>query len=175
MLAPNTAYYCESGADGEWTKGSNETLRFVYKRTWDDETTFDHFTGLAVDGKAVGEEGYDARRGSVVVDLLSTYLEGLNAGSHTLTTTFDDGEAATVTFTIKEAETSEGGGTTDGGAANTPSTGGGTGVGGSTNRTATPQTGDPASSALLVALIFAMLGAVLCILSRDIAKGDTPA
>ena len=30
VLAPDTVYYCESGADGEWTKGSGETLGFVY-------------------------------------------------------------------------------------------------------------------------------------------------
>ncbi|MBR3314178.1 MAG: hypothetical protein IKG18_08580 [Atopobiaceae bacterium] len=100
--APDTAYYCESGAGGVWTKGSSETLGFVYKRTWDDETTFDHFKGLSVDGKPVSAKGYEARRGSVVVDLLPSYLEALDTGSHTLTTEFDDGDDVTVAFEVKE-------------------------------------------------------------------------
>ena len=153
VLAPDTVYYCESGAGGVWTKGSSETLGFVYKRTWDDETTFDHFKGLSVDGKSVGAEGYEARRGSVVVDLLPSYLETLDAGSHTLTTEFDDGEAVTVAFTVKEAS-SPGNGNAGGS------------TGGSVSRTNTPQTGDYATSALFVALVLGIIGTVLCVFSR---------
>ncbi len=159
--APDTVYYCESGADGVWTKGSSETLGFVYKRTWDDETTFDHFKGLSIDGKPVSAEGYEARRGSVVVDLLPSYLETLDTGGHTLTTEFDDGDAVTTAFTVREAANEEGN-------SNVPSENGDAGglMGGSVSRTATPQTGDYATPALFVALVLSIVGAVLCVLSR---------
>ena len=186
--APDTVYYCESGADGAWTKGSNKTLGFVYKRTWDDETTFDHFKGLSVDDKSVSAEGYEARRGSVVVDLLPSYLESLDTGSHTLKTEFDDGDAVTVTFTVREAAATGGeessnvpsgsgdvasgdvasGDTASGDTANTMSGNGDAGglMGGSVSRTVTPQTGDYATRALSVALVLSIIGAVLCVLSR---------
>ncbi len=161
--APDTMYYCESGADGTWTKGSSKTLGFVYKRTRDDEMTFDHFKGLSVDGKAVSAEGYEARRGSVVVDLLPSYLETLATGSHKLTTEFDDGEAVTVAFTVKEASSSEGGGSST---APTGNGNAGESMGGSAGRTTTPQTGDYTTPALFVALVLGIIGAALCVLSR---------
>ena len=153
--APDTKYYCESGADGAWTKGSSKTLGFVYKRTWDDEKTFDHFKGLSVDGKAVSAEGYEARRGSVVVDLLPSYLETLGVGDHTLTTEFDDGDAVTVAFTVREGSNAPSGNGDAGGS-----------TGGSVGRAATPRTGDHATPAPFVALVLGVIGAVSCVLSR---------
>jgi hypothetical protein len=176
--APDTAYYCESGAGGVWKKGSSETLGFVYKRTWDDETTFDHFKGLSVDGKTVSAKGYEARRGSVVVDLLPSYLETLDTGSHTLTTEFDDGEAVTVAFTVKEAAAAGGGepSTTGGGeSSNAPSGNGGIGrsTAGAVSGTTIPQTGDYATLELRVALVLGIIGATLCVLSwRLTGEGD---
>lgn len=98
-------------------------------------------------------EGYTARRGSVVVSLLASYLETLNVGDHTLTTKFDDGDAVTVAFTVKEGSNGNAGGL----------------IGGSAGRTATPQTGDYATRALFVALVLGIIGAMLCILSRRFA------
>ena len=156
VLAPDTLYYCESGAGGVWTKGSSETLGFVYKRTWDDETTFDHFKGLSVDGKSVSAEGYEARRGSVVVDLLPSYLEALDTGSHTLTTEFDDGDAVTVTFTVRETAAANESGS----------------MGGSLSRAATPRTGDHTTSALFAALVLSALILLLGGISTSRGRGD---
>ncbi len=95
-------YSCVEGAGGVWTKGSQSELKFVHKRSVDDATTFDHFTGILVDGKAVDKANYTAESGSVIVKLKPAYLETLSVGAHTITTQFDDGDDVTVSFTIND-------------------------------------------------------------------------
>jgi hypothetical protein len=96
-------YECTEGNGNEWTKGSKDNARFVFTRTPDDSAAFEHFTGISVDGKAVSASDYDARSGSVIVELKPVLLETLPAGEHTLTASFNDGSASAV-FTIKAQE-----------------------------------------------------------------------
>ena len=108
---PKGEYTCSEGG-GTWTKGSSDTLTFSFKRAEDDETTFEHFTGIEVDGEAVsgkdasGKANWTAKSGSVVIDLQPTFLEELSEGGHTLKALFDDGEAmATFKVAAKAAPT----------------------------------------------------------------------
>ena len=108
---PTTVEYRYVGADGvEWTKGSSDALPFTFKRSLADETTYDHFKGIKIDGEAVPEKGpsgtanYTAKSGSVVVELQPAYLETLSVGDHEIQAVFDDG-SATASFTVKAAPT----------------------------------------------------------------------
>ena len=102
-------YNVEEGTGGEWREGGGDPFRFVFKRTVDDETAFDHFTGIMVDGKPLmrGRQ-FIAKRGSVIIELLPEFLNTLYAGSHTITACFDDGDDVDVHFTVsgtKESST----------------------------------------------------------------------
>ena len=96
------AYRLDKG-DSSYTKGSKTGLTFVFKRNVEDETTFGHFAGLAVDGKELAESNYSKKSGSVVIGLKPAYLDTLKAGSHKLSASFDDGDSVEAVFTIKEA------------------------------------------------------------------------
>ena len=105
--ADTPTYKAVSGSGGTYTKGSGKTLAFTYKRYADDGTTFSHFKGITVDGKAVpekdasGKANWTAKSGSVIIELQSSYLETLSVGEHKLAVQFDDGADATSTFTMK--------------------------------------------------------------------------
>ena len=104
------AYSFESGADGKWTSGSTDALEFVVKANRDDSETFEHFTGIQVDGVGVrekddsGKTNWTAKSGSVIIDLQPDYLKTLSAGEHTLTVLFDDPYTVDTTFTIEAAQ-----------------------------------------------------------------------
>jgi len=98
-------YTFVSGGDGTWTKGSGKDFEIVVKRSVDDDTTFGHFQGITVDGKALDKANYEAVAGSVKITLKGAYLETLSAGKHTVAVTFDDASAET-TLTVAEAGTS---------------------------------------------------------------------
>ena len=98
-------YSCTEGEGGQWTKGSSETLNFVFSRSTDDDAAFSHFTGLQVDGATLDAAHYTAESGSVIVKLAPGYLEGLTTGEHSLTAGFDDGDSVTVSFSVAAAET----------------------------------------------------------------------
>ena len=104
-------YEAVSGAGGTWKEGSTDLLVFTFRRTVGDETTFTHFSGIEVDGKAVPEKdssgriNYTAKRGSVIISLQPTFLSTLSEGKHTLKAIFNDGNSVEVTFTIPHAKT----------------------------------------------------------------------
>ena len=100
-------YKCVEGSNLNWIKGSEETAEFVFKRTADDETTYDHFKGVQVDGKDVDTSHYTTKKGSVVIDLKTEYLDSLSTGDHKLSALFDDSEPVTVDFTIAEEKNSD--------------------------------------------------------------------
>lgn len=95
-------YAFVEGMDGEWTRESETTLDFKVRRSEDDDTAFDHFTCIEVDGEVVDGDNYTAQRGSVDLSLKTDYLETLVEGEHTLTALFDDGKTET-TFTVLAA------------------------------------------------------------------------
>ena len=74
-------------------------MSFHIKNSGDDEKTFNKFTGIQVDGKPVDKKDYEAKAGSVIINLKPTYLETLSIGEHKLKVVFDDGNAET-SFTI---------------------------------------------------------------------------
>ena len=95
-----------AGANGTWTKGTQATLNFTFKRSAlenNQDTTFKHFTGIKVDNKAVDKSNYTYQSGSVVIKLKPTYLEKLSTGQHTISASFNDydGKAPSTNFTVK--------------------------------------------------------------------------
>ena len=107
------SYRNTEGNGTRWTKGSNKTADFTFKRSENDSETFSHFTGIQVDGKDVDKANYTAESGSVIVKLKPAYLETLSVGEHTITALFDDGNSASAKFTIaaSESRSSSGSGT----------------------------------------------------------------
>ena len=112
-------YEAVSGAGATWTEDSADPLIFTFKRTVGDETTFTHFSGIEVDGKAVPEKdssgriNYTAKKGSVIISLQPTFLATLSEGKHTLKAIFNDGNSVEVAFTISHAKTPVGPATGD--------------------------------------------------------------
>ena len=100
-------YQLSSGANGSWTKGSTSSLGFTFKSTKGDSETFDHFSGIEIDGKTVpekdasGNANWTKKKGSVIIELQPSYLETLSVGKHKLTASFDDGDDVTTEFTVK--------------------------------------------------------------------------
>ena len=86
--------------NAQWTKGSQEGLRFT------SDGAFSKFTGVLLDGQPLDSVHYTAQSGSTIVELKASYLETVAEGSHTLRTTFSDGYAET-TFTIKASSAEE--------------------------------------------------------------------
>lgn len=97
-------YRLVKGDGSKWQKGSEEDLEFTFKRSKDDNTTFDHFTGIEIDGKEVDEDDYDAKAGSVIVTLKASYLETLGTGKHKIRANFDDGNSPKGTFAITKTD-----------------------------------------------------------------------
>ncbi len=113
------AYRATQGS-GTWTKGSSGSLTFAFKRSQQDDLTFDLFAAVLVDGKEIPAGSYNARAGSVVIELLPAYLETLDVGAHTLQPAFKDGVGDEITFTVAAApkpndkgRSSDSGGTSD--------------------------------------------------------------
>lgn len=103
VLQPAT-YKFIVGANGKWTKSTTYSLEFALQRENDNAATFEHFTGIEIDGKAVNKENYTAVSGSVKISVKSGYLNTLSVGNHTFKALFDDGSAST-TFTVQAAGT----------------------------------------------------------------------
>lgn len=95
-------YVVTEGADSTWAKGSGKELRFTFKRTVDDDTTYKRFIGIEVNGTVVDLGNYTATAGSVKIALKPSYLETLAVSEHVLTALFDDG-SVDVKFTVTAA------------------------------------------------------------------------
>lgn len=93
-------YKVTSGDGSTYEEGTDGTLTFTFKRTENDEVTFEHFTGVKVDGKEIDNSNYDAKKGSVVITLKAAYLKTLSKGDHVISAMFDDGPDATATFSV---------------------------------------------------------------------------
>ena len=83
-----------------YTPGSGQNIVFTVKRSFGDDSTFDCFDKVTVDGNTVSDKYYQTARGSLILTLTSEYLDTLSAGSHNIKITFTDGEAQ-VSVTIK--------------------------------------------------------------------------
>ena len=56
---------------------------------------FDKFTGVKIDGELVDSSNYTATEGSTIIEFKAEYLKTLDAGEHTVSVVFTDGEATT--------------------------------------------------------------------------------
>lgn len=83
--------------------GSSYTLQSGNSLTVRGNGDFSKFTGIKVDGVQIGAENYEAKSGSTIVTLKSSYLDTLAAGTHSLEILWTDGSASTV-FTIQQSE-----------------------------------------------------------------------
>ena len=97
----------------QWTKGGKDAVVITVKDSGEDNS-FDHFTGVKLDGKElVKDVDYTVEKGSTVVTLKPETLEKLSVGEHTVTILFNNGEVNT-TLTVLAAS---------GGNATSPQTG----------------------------------------------------
>ena len=101
-------YYRNTSGDGSsYSRETEEPLTFRFVRSVNENETFAHFMGVLVDHKAIGEADYKAEPGSVIITLTSAFLNTLEAGTHTLTAIFSDGNDVDVEFTIVGEESPE--------------------------------------------------------------------
>lgn len=73
---------------------------------------FSKFTGVKVDGEFVDSSYYTATEGSTIIEFKADYLKTLDAGEHTVSVVFTDGEATTK-IEIKENDNNSNNNTTD--------------------------------------------------------------
>ena len=83
--------------------GSSYALQSGSSLTVRGNGDFSKFTGIKVDGVQIGAENYEAKSGSTIVTLKSSYLDTLTAGTHNLEILWTDGSASAV-FTIQQSE-----------------------------------------------------------------------
>ncbi len=87
---------------------NSETKALTIKANGD----FDKFTGVKVDGEFVDSSYYTATEGSTIIEFKADYLKTLDAGEHTVSVVFTDGEATTK-IEIKENDNNSNNNTTD--------------------------------------------------------------
>ena len=81
------------GDDQVWYKGSGQDASFTFKRSFNDNETYNRFLGIQIDDKDVDKTNYIYEEGSVIVDLKASYMETLSIGKHTIKAIFNDGQA----------------------------------------------------------------------------------
>lgn len=84
------SYDAVSGDGQKWVRDNAKGITFVFKRSVDDEETFERFVGIQIDGKDIDISMYEALAGSVEITLDPALLPTLANGSHTLTAIFAD-------------------------------------------------------------------------------------
>lgn len=83
--------------------GSSYALQSGSSLTVRGNGDFSKFTGIKVDGVQIGAENYEAKSGSTIVTLKSSYLDTLTAGTHSLEILWTDGSASTA-FAVQQSE-----------------------------------------------------------------------
>ena len=97
-------YELTEGDNSVYDPASGTPLRFVFKRSLNDDVAFDMFTGVSVDGNELTEGvDYTKTRGSVIIEIDPEYLKNLPEGEHVLTVSFADAAGVSVTFRIAAA------------------------------------------------------------------------
>ena len=90
-------------SDTTWTTNSDDGLSLTVKDNPDNFEPFDLFKGAFVDGTELEENQYTTKRGSLILALMSEYLQTLSVGTHTLRIDFEIGGTVVSvkkTFTI---------------------------------------------------------------------------
>ena len=83
--------------------GSIYTLQSGSSLTVRGNGDFSKFIGIKVDGVQIGADNYEAKSGSTIVTLKSSYLDTLAAGTHSIEILWKDGSAST-TFMIQQSK-----------------------------------------------------------------------
>jgi len=94
LMAAATDYEIIAGNGSKWTKDSESALSFTANGS------FRKFAGIAVNGKEVAMENYEAKAGSTVITLKSSYLNTLKPGKYEFAVVYTDG-AAEGTFIVE--------------------------------------------------------------------------
>ncbi len=90
----NHIWYKQSGTDT--VTNNNTGVEITVKLTNGPDDSFDHFTGVQLDGVTLTRDvDYAARAGSTVVTLFPATLRRLSNGAHTLTVLFDNNSVST--------------------------------------------------------------------------------
>lgn len=89
--------YAFGDAAGTWIKGSEKTLDF---RVLAD---YSKFRSVEIDNTKITDKDFDSSEGSTIINVLPSFLEGLDLGSHTIKINFSDGYAQT-NFSVIEKE-----------------------------------------------------------------------
>lgn len=92
------AYDIVKGDGSSWTKGTDGSITFTVNGP------ISKFSGIKIDGKAVDAQHYDVRAGSTIITLKASYLETLEAGEHSITVVYTDGETSD-TFNVQAKST----------------------------------------------------------------------
>jgi pilin isopeptide linkage protein len=96
--------YIGEGAP-KYTKGSKQSVLMIFKRTENDEITFEKFQGLkTAKGELISGTHYTAKKGSVEITILPDYLETLEVGKTSITVSFEDGDPVTIEFEVVPAQ-----------------------------------------------------------------------
>ena len=89
----------------KYTKGSKKSVLMIFKRTENDEITFEKFQGLkTAKGELISGTHYTAKKGSVEITLLPEYLETLEVGKTSITVSFEDGDPVTIELEVVAAQ-----------------------------------------------------------------------
>jgi hypothetical protein len=98
----SASYACTEGDGAVWTRGSSEGLSFTFEET----TAYSRprFSRATLDDNEVDPAACVVGDDGMTVTLSADYLAGLSDGDHTLVAYFEDGDPATVTFTVAAAE-----------------------------------------------------------------------
>ncbi len=143
-------YTLVSGPTGPVKQGSGSVVELQFKRSYDDETTLNHFLSVEIDGKTLSKSQYSVRKGSAIITLNADYIDSLRSGEHTLIAVFDDGQG-TATFSLDAPDPKP-----------TPSPSKGDGV--------RPATGDNLPGIVIVLVIIALASGGLVFLTRRMWK-----
>ncbi len=85
LAAALVAYDIIEGDGNSWTEDSDHNITFVVNGL------FSKFVGIKVDGKDVDKANYEAKAGSTIITLKTSYLDTLAVGEHTITVVYTDG------------------------------------------------------------------------------------
>ena len=95
-IAGDDLYSIASGAGTVWTVEDNGNRTITVKRTVDDETCFERFRDLKIDGTSlIKDEDYTVTEGSAVITIRESYLSTLSNGNHKVEIIFEDGQVET--------------------------------------------------------------------------------
>lgn len=95
LIPEPVVYTLAAGKDGSWTKGSGAAHVLKVQRSREDETSFDHFQSISVDGKVLASDCFTLNVSERTITLTGGFLQTLAAGTHDVEIRFDDGAVTT--------------------------------------------------------------------------------